>query len=720
MFPRRSAPKLTLAAQMPRLLASHAMDSQRRRVRTAALELFLASFVVLFQELAMIRWLPGQVRVLAYFPNLILISAFLGLGIGCLRAGRKSLLWLWPVGLLVTVCAAAAMSRVVFTHSSSSEHLWLLYHDLPRTAPVIHGVRLPIIVLFVLSAASFIPLGQFVAERLNRFREISSVLWGYCWDLGGSLAGVIAFSAISFAGLFPVTWFGAILLLGALLYRDRIRALAAYAAVALAVLGVVHTRESADHYSPYYALTVVPENPALVGVLANGSLHQYAADLRGTASAVSTSHAAAITGYHHPYRQLTNLPQRVLVLGAGTGNDVAVLLDEGVERIDAVEIDPTIIDLGRRIHPNKPYDSDRVELFNTDARAFLNTTDREYDLIVFGTLDSMTRLSALSNVRLDNFVYTLECLKAAKQRLRPGGGVVLYFAVNKDYIDAHLLSMLAIVFRQIPAVYAEPSGFFNRAYMSGPAFAHLHRNTPEDEKLLQDVLMTESLLPQDDWPYLYLAGRSISPFYASLIGIFLLLAAGGIFAASPEMRSSVAGRGRVDVEMMLFGTAFLLLETHFVTSINLIWGATWITSSVVFGAILLVILLSTIVMKLRPIPWGVAGSGLVLTLVIAFAIQPHVFLGLPPALKLAACTAYVGIPVFFASACFALSFAKREHPNLAFGWNLLGAVAGGMMEILSMVFGLRAMLLLAAMAYLAIMLLHRRRAAQAPEGAAAS
>ena len=50
-----------------------------RTINLVRLELFLASFIVLFQELVLIRWLPGQVRVLAYFPNLILLSAFLGL-----------------------------------------------------------------------------------------------------------------------------------------------------------------------------------------------------------------------------------------------------------------------------------------------------------------------------------------------------------------------------------------------------------------------------------------------------------------------------------------------------------------------------------------------------------------------------------------------------------------------------------------------------------------
>src|SRR5437868_12272582 len=99
----------------------------RHELRLAALTLFAASFVVLFQELALIRWTGAQVRVLAYFPNVILISAFLGLGVGALLARRLPPLHLaWPPLLLLIVGAAYEMSRVVFTQEALSEHLWLL------------------------------------------------------------------------------------------------------------------------------------------------------------------------------------------------------------------------------------------------------------------------------------------------------------------------------------------------------------------------------------------------------------------------------------------------------------------------------------------------------------------------------------------------------------------------------------------------------------------
>src|SRR5690348_11663716 len=92
----------------------------------SVLPLVAASFITLATELVLIRWVPGQVRVIAYFPNLILIASFLGLGAGSLLR-RKMPLWTWPVLLIVLAAAADVMSRIAFTQESTTEHLWLLY-----------------------------------------------------------------------------------------------------------------------------------------------------------------------------------------------------------------------------------------------------------------------------------------------------------------------------------------------------------------------------------------------------------------------------------------------------------------------------------------------------------------------------------------------------------------------------------------------------------------
>src|SRR5580765_3527667 len=179
------------------------IDTETLTLRRAGLLLTVTSFIVLFQELAFIRWVSGQVRVLAYFPNVVLISAFLGLGVGAMRARKPSLLWLWPLSVAVLTAATLILGRIAFTNVSASEDLWLLYMDIPN-APVIRDVRPPIIIVFLLSTISFIPLGQLVGALLRRFTGGGATLWGYVADLSGSLNGVIGFALASFFRTFPI------------------------------------------------------------------------------------------------------------------------------------------------------------------------------------------------------------------------------------------------------------------------------------------------------------------------------------------------------------------------------------------------------------------------------------------------------------------------------------------------------------------------------------
>ena len=674
-----------------------------RPLRRVGGELFTISFVVLFQELTLIRWLPGQIRVLAYFPNLILLSAFLGLGLGCLRSAKRSLLWLWPASLLVLAVAGWVMSRVAFTQNSVTEHLWLLYFDLGDTAPVFGDVRLPIIVCFLLSAISFVPLGQMLAERLQEFRARSSALWGYSCDILGSLVGVVAFAITGFARTTPTVWFAVFLIAGALFYLASWRRLLAYAAGALALLAIARCSDRAYWYSPYYGISTKsdPDQPS-VTIMTNGSLHQIAFPVRNA----SPDPASTSAGYHLPYRQLKHPPARILVLGAGTGNDVAVALGEGAAHIDAVEIDPVILALGSR-HPDRPYDSPRVRLVNTDARTFLNESTEKYDLIVFGTLDSMTRLSALSNVRLDNFVYTREGIEAAKGHLAPGGGVVMYFMVMTPYIEQRLEGLLTSVFDLPPFVVTQRYSLFNRIYLSGAAFDHLHAGERRALLPLRRRSLPGIELPTDDWPYLYLQSRTVSGFYLVLIGVFALIAITSVALVSREMRRGLV-RGGLDGEMFLFGLAFLLLETKSVTTMSLLWGATWLTSAVVFGAILAMVLAATLLTQWRPLPWALCMGGLIVSLVAAYFVPVHALLRMNEFVRLLLSIAFVGTPIFFAAACFALLFRDRPEANTAFGWNLLGAVAGGLTEFVSMITGIRALYLLVLVAYLGVVLLRVR------------
>src|ERR1700751_5388064 len=59
-------------------------------------QLLLASFLTLFAELALIRWIAVEVRIFAYFKNLALLLCFVGFGLGCALARQKLR---WPSAL---------------------------------------------------------------------------------------------------------------------------------------------------------------------------------------------------------------------------------------------------------------------------------------------------------------------------------------------------------------------------------------------------------------------------------------------------------------------------------------------------------------------------------------------------------------------------------------------------------------------------------------------
>src|SRR5262249_41995062 len=143
-------------------------------------------FAVLFQELTLIRWLPGQVRVLAYFPNLILVSAFLGLGLGCLRAHRlrsqrnrvypELALGTPPPSLLRPSARSANHQRRAAADST------VLHRD---------GSQL-------LAARSD---GRGAASTIQS--AIRHAL-GYYWDIVGSLVGILGFTMLGVSGVYPV------------------------------------------------------------------------------------------------------------------------------------------------------------------------------------------------------------------------------------------------------------------------------------------------------------------------------------------------------------------------------------------------------------------------------------------------------------------------------------------------------------------------------------
>ena len=70
-------------------------------------DIVLISVLILFLELAAIRWFPAHVLYLTFFTNVVLLASFLGMSVGCLAARHRRTYLIWTPLLLVTALAAA-------------------------------------------------------------------------------------------------------------------------------------------------------------------------------------------------------------------------------------------------------------------------------------------------------------------------------------------------------------------------------------------------------------------------------------------------------------------------------------------------------------------------------------------------------------------------------------------------------------------------------------
>ncbi|HLW85305.1 MAG TPA: hypothetical protein VKR60_08840 [Candidatus Sulfotelmatobacter sp.] len=686
--------------------------------RSKLARLLVASCVTLFAELAVIRWLSTEVRIFAYAKNLALLLCFLGFGVGCALASKP--VW-WRRGIQALL-ALILLVRNPWTPrmfeglsqtlgAAQDTAIWFVgtERDWPNfiLAAAIAGI------LFFLLTCVFVPLGQVVSQEIDSDQDR---LRAYSWNLGASLLGIGLFSIVSVAELPPAFWFGSILVGFASLQDGWKRRLVVAALIVPAAI-LLHERASKDHFSiwtPYQQVDVQRD------YFKNGEWKATTIDVNhvGHQTIVNLSpefldrhpgllqEPAEDNPYNLPFRFTVANPS-VLVVGAGSGNDVAGAVRAHSRSIDAVEIDPGILKLGRT-HPERPYDSSTVTAHLADARAFMRRTDKRYDLVLFGLLDSHTQQSEYANMRIDNYVYTEESLRRARELLSPNGVLFLKFQVDRDWLGRRLYGLLSRVFGKPPLIFvAEPSYGAGGVCFVISVGDQVEKSIAEDRQLKAFLarqgrtLVGASSVPltTDDWPYLYQEKRSIPAVFPTLS----LLVVGLSFGYSRLIWKQAVlthHHGQSSLFFFAMGAGFLLLETQTVSRLALFFGTTWRVNGVAIASVLTALVLANLMTEkyFSRLNRGWSLVGLLFALVCLYLVP---FDRIPGSIAVVGSVAAVlfAVPVFLAGLLFAQEFRCTKSPSAALAANMLGAVVGGLMENLSLVVGLRALLLLAALFY---------------------
>jgi hypothetical protein len=188
-------------------------------------------------------------------------------------------------------------------------------------------------------------------------------------------------------------------------------------------------------------------------------------------------------------------------------------------------------------------------------------------------------------------------------------------------------------------------------------------------------------------------------------GLTLLM----IFLFSPRQRSFSNGRSSgaavtadaaLNLQLFLLGAGFMLVETKAVVTMALLFGSTWVVNSVVFLAVLTMILLANLwTLRLNATRLWPYYAGLILTLALNVVIPLDFFLGMNRGVQALGASLLVFAPILFAGVIFAGCFKRTKHPDLSFGVNIAGAVLGGLAEYCSMLVGFQYLILIAMLFY---------------------
>ena len=265
--------------------------------------------------------------------------------------------------------------------------------------------------------------------------------------------------------------------------------------------------------------------------------------------------------------------------------------------------------------------------------------------------------------------------------------------IQPDAPEGNRITFLMAANGQCPAIIAARDRFDRGEVLAiadpgeeQPATAtFVDRQASPNDALRPARVVTEGIerLPTDAWPFLYLREASIPNLNLRGMAIVALLSIGLLVGLAPDRRSL-----RPDLQMFFLGAGFMLLETKGVVHMALLFGSTWAVNSIVFGAILVMILLSNLLViwwkPSRQWPFYLALLGALLANVL---VPLETYLGVPGVARIVVSCAVVFLPVLFAGVVFAMAFRDRERPDRALGANIAGVVVGGLSENLSMALG---------------------------------
>lgn len=260
-------------------------------------------------------------------------------------------------------------------------------------------------------------------------------------------------------------------------------------------LGVLHTvRSELIRAVPGLSLnTQHPVQPQL-GIFTDADAMTAITDFSGDLSKLGyLGDTTSALAYH-----LIKTPH-VLVLGAGGGGDVLNALYHGAAAVDAVELNPQVLELVAEEHKDfaghiygqdSPYP---VQVHVAEARGFVRGTTKRYDLIQIALLDSVSASAAGTHALSESYLYTVEAFTDLYQHLTPGGIISITRWLKTPPRDMHRLFATTVeALEQIDGVVPAEQLAMIRGWRTGTLLIKKGTFHPADRAAIQDFCRERS------------------------------------------------------------------------------------------------------------------------------------------------------------------------------------------------------------------------------------
>lgn len=401
--------------------------------------------------------------------------------------------------------------------------------------------------------------------------------------------------------------------------------------------------------------------------------------------------------------------ENVLILGSGLGQEIPGAIKNGARSIDVVEIDPALMKISRQINTQVSKNAN-VNFICDDARHFIETSKKQYDLVLMSNLYAQSSNILAPKLRLDTYCYTREAFKSALSRLSPNGKLVIAYPVVYPWIGERIFRTLEFAAGRTPQVFQQSYHMASHVptLFVVPSKENEKSATPQYWSEIGVHPKSNTPILTDNWPFLYVLQSTLDlPMRLSFVALLVMG-----FVGARHLVFDTSVKKTLNFVSFALGAGFTIIELQSIDLIARFFGNTWLSSSFVVAASILTVLLANVFVT-KGSSFVLSNSKSIFLAIAIFLISNFIWSSADLARVFGSSAALVCgllqfMPAFLGSSFFAAQIKENNNLSQALAASTFGCLLAAILQFVKLSFGIKTLSLIALAFYVAAFLTSQR------------